>query len=78
MKTNVLTVAAVGAGVLLLFAAGRKAGATVMTGEQARMNGMEQWYAQSTGQAVGTQAAIASNWGQLQQSVFKDQPDFWV
>ena len=78
MKTNLLTVAAVGAGVLLLFAAGRKAGATVMTGEQARMNGMDQWFAQSTGQAVGTDAAIARNWGVLNETIFKDTPDFWV
>lgn len=78
MKTNLLTLAAVGAGVVLLFAAGRKAGGTVMTGEQARMNGMEGWYAQSTGQAVGTDAAIRANWGVLNETIFKDTPDFWV
>lgn len=40
--------------------------------------GAQSWYGQAAQQAGISDAAIRENWRQLQDGVFRTQPDFWV
>jgi len=79
MKTKdmLLAVGAFGAAGLL-FLWGRRSGAAPLSGDAERVSGVQQLYAANTGQQAGFQQSIAANWKQLQDSVFRTQPDWWV
>jgi hypothetical protein len=66
------------AGAALLFTLARRSGVLPLNGDAERMSGVQHLYAANTGQQAATSASIAASWRELQDSVFKTQPDFWV
>lgn len=73
-KTVLMVTAAAGA-VLLVMAARR---GPHVGGDAERMGGVRNIYGASAGQQAGVNAAVASEWRELENSVFKSQPDFWA
>lgn len=73
MKTQTMVIAgaAIAAGILLVRAmVNRQAGVSTTN--------VPATYGIYGKQAQITQAAIAKNWAELEQGIFKSQPDFWV
>lgn len=75
-QKTVLMVSAAAGAVLLVLAAKNKRGP--FGGDAERMTGVQGLYGASAGQQAGTAAAVQANWRELENSVFKTQPDFWV
>lgn len=75
-KTILYAVGAFGGAMAL--AAFAKRGGLALTGDAERMAGVSHLYGTSTAQQQITNQAVARNWTDLQNSVFKSQPDFWV
>lgn len=75
-KTILYGIAAfVGAGLLILTAR-RQTG--TMSGDTERMAGVSQLYQSNAAQTTAVNAAVRTNWDNLQRQVFATQPDFWV
>jgi hypothetical protein len=74
-QKDVLIVAAAAGAVLVAMAAMRRG---PFGGDAERKSGVRGIYGASAGQQAGVNAAVAQNWADLEQSVFKTQPDFWV
>lgn len=75
MKTSAIAIA--GAAALAAFVLVRK-----RTGDQPangpKVAGVSEWYLPKEQQSKITQAAINQSWADLEASVFRSQPDFWV
>lgn len=73
-RTFLYAAGAVGLGLVVL--ASRRV--ALLGGDAERMDGMRTIYGSSAGQQAGVSSAVAQSWRDLNASVFKTQPDFWV
>lgn len=76
-KNQMMTAGAVAFAGFAAWFALRKTGALPETGEQQRMAGVADLFAQNKAQEAATNAAIAKQWGSM-GSLFATQPDFYV
>jgi hypothetical protein len=81
MNKQLMTYGAVGFAAFAVWAWAKSKGQTLglgqLTGEQQRMQGVDDWMTASSNQFAVTGEAIKKNWSSL-AGQFSAQPDFWV